>query len=231
MIVTTSQVPLVLPEGAPRSAGVHLSGIIRCIAKETGILEMEPEEDLSLLDYRAIADPVAIARITMGLAWEEWYIRTQLPEVVDHPGEVELDGIYMTPDGEELTTFIIDRRPRWRLKLSEIKLTYKSINTVCGTKHTKRPWSYWLDHPFNSDEEPIGPMSNQFIWLTQGKGYAKAKGSNYVDFHVLYVCGDYTYPMRPTPLKHSIEFTDDEIDLSWQLTTDYRDSFFRGMAG
>src|SRR3990167_10988485 len=66
-----------------------------------------------LADHREITDQTSITRMCIGLAWEEWYIRTQLPEVIDHPGEVEVDKIFMTPDGEELTTLIVDRRTRY----------------------------------------------------------------------------------------------------------------------
>lgn len=227
MIVTTHPVQLVLPMSKiPRTKGVHLSAVIRCIAKETGILEMEPDEDLSLADGLLNVDAFSMARISMGLAWEEWYIQAQLPEVVDHPGEVEVDGIYMTPDGEELTTYVIDRRERYGLKLHEIKCTYKSINTVCGTRKKQGElWQHWLVRSFNSEETPIGPMSSQFMWLAQTKAYCRAKGTRFVDQHVLFVCGDYSWPQRPVPLRFSIEFTEDELDTNWQLMTDYRDTF------
>lgn len=203
MIVTSHPVSLILPQPRQaRSAGVHLSGIIRCIATESGILKPEWAEELSLVDARTITDPVAVTRICMGLAWEEWYIESQLPEVLDHPGEMLLDGVYMTPDGEELTTLIVDGRRQHVLKLHEVKLTYKSRRTV----------------------EASGLM-NQWMWLAQTKGYCKVAVTRFVDLHVLFVCGDYSYPIRPIPYCYEIEFTQDEIDENWRLMTDYHQTF------
>ena len=215
---------LILPVSlTPRSQGVHQSAIIRCIATESGILKPEWAEELTLADSRTITDEVAIARICMGLAWEEWYIHTQLPEVVDHPGEMLLDGVYMTPDGMELTTLILDGRNRHELMLHEVKLTYKSINTVSGRQDSKDPhdWNYWAHRSYDSMVEAIGPMSSQWMWLAQTKGYAKAAGTRFVTLHVLYVCGDYSWPMRPIPYTYVIEFTQLELDQNWDLMLDY----------
>lgn len=221
MLVTSHPVQLVMPLPlTPRSVGIHLSGIIRCIATESGILKPEWAEELSLVDTRVIEDPVAIARISMGLAWEEWYIHTQLPEVVDHPGEMLLDGVYMTPDGEELTTLILDGRLHHELKLHEVKLTYKSIKTVGGPD-----WQSWVGRTCDTQRNGLGPLTGQWMWLAQTKGYAKAAMTRFVDLHVLYVCGDYSHPMRPVPFRYSIEFTQDEIDQNWELMTTYRDNF------
>ena len=90
---------------APRSVGVHVSSIIRCIATEQGILKPEWAEDLSLSDVREITDPVAKLRINIGLAWEEHYIPL-VGNIVDHPGEMQVDGIYMTHDGESVDVII-----------------------------------------------------------------------------------------------------------------------------
>ena len=196
-----------------------MSGIIRCIATESGILKPEWAEDLSLVDSRVISDPIAIARICMGLAWEEFYIASQLPEVSDHPGEMLLDGVYMTPDGDELTQVIVDARLRYALKMHEIKCTYKSIKTVMG-----KEWQRWENVPFNTDIDPIGPLTNQWMWMAQTKGYAKAAGTTLADLHVLYVCGDYSYPIRPLAYRYAIEFTQAEIDHNWDLMIDYRDT-------
>lgn len=219
--------PLLLPPSRyPRSPGVHLSGIIRCIATEQGILKPEWAEELSLVDIRTISDPVVIARICMGLAWEEWYIPTQLPQVVDHPGETLLDGVYMTKDGEELVTLILDGSARYALKLHEVKCTYKSIKTVMGPD-----WQRWIGRRFDTRRHTgIGPLTSQWMWLAQAKGYGKQAGTGLVDLHALYACGDYSWPMRPMAYVHHIEFTQDEMDLNWDLMVGYRDSFRGAMA-
>ena len=205
MNVTLVPLDLVLPEPLqPRSVGVHVSSLIRCIATETGILRPEWAEDLSLRDVRTITDPTVILRMSLGLAWEEWYLR-QLPHVVDHPGEMQVDGIYMTHDGESLDLVASERGPSHRiLAVHEVKLTYKSTKTV-------------------------GDLSSQWMWIAQMKAYCKGLGTMRANLHVLFVCGDYTYPIRPRlgPIEGvqthwCVDFSQEEIDSNWGLLLEYK---------
>ena len=199
----TIEIPVTLtlaPSRLPRSEGVHVSSIIRCIATESGILRPEWAEELSLSDARSITDPVAILRISMGLAWEEWYIPTVLGPLygaVDHPGEMEYDGVYLTHDAESLSVIITDKENPLAEVIHEVKLTYKSTNTV-GTD-----------------------IASQWMWISQIKAYCKAKGTRFAMLHVLFVCGDYTYPIKPILKCWQIEFTQQEIDDNWDLLFDY----------
>lgn len=189
----TDQYPLYLPEPkAPRSKGIHVSSIIRCIATEAGILKPEWSEELSLSDARTITDPVAILRINIGLAWEEHYI-PMLQGVVDHPGEMCINGVYMTHDGESVTVIITD----FRLLVHEIKATYKSTNTV-------------------------GELEQEFMWLCQLKAYCKGLGTRFCHMHVLFLCGDYSRPIRPKMRVWEVEFTQEEIDNNWDLLMEYK---------
>jgi hypothetical protein len=200
MKIREIEVQLSLPGSkVPRSEGIHVSSIIRCIATELGILKGNIAEDLSLTDVREITDPVAILRISIGLAWEQYYIPEILGpslDVIDHPGEMEVDGIYMTHDGESLSVIITDTTQFWGLMVHEIKATYKSVKTV-------------------------GDMSTQWMWLTQCKAYCKGKGTRFAMMHVLFLCGDYKFPITPQLKCWQIEFTQDEIDENWELMTDY----------
>ncbi len=211
MQVREFELPLIIPPPkTPRSVGVHVSGIIRCIATEHGILKSEWAEELSLVDVRVIEDPVAVLRICVGLAWEEWYIPQILGPIfdaVDHPREMEVDGIYCTHDAESLSfgpeslsVIITDRR--MRLAGHEVKATWKSTRTV-------------------------GDLSTQWMWITQMKAYCKCIGTTLFYMHTLFLCGDYTYPIKPI-LKHwEIEFTQEEIDSNWNDLRDYRDQRIR----
>ncbi len=183
----------------PRSAGVHLSSIIRSIAGVTGILKPEYCEDLSLTDIREINDPVAVLRICIGLAWEEFYI-PQLPGVVDHPGELCYEGVYMTHDGESVDVIVTLRGLKvMDLVCHEVKATYKSTKTV-------------------------GDMTTQWMWLTQIKGYCKGLGTRFARIHVLFLCGDYTFPITPKLKVWQIEFTQEEIDQTWDDLIEYRNA-------
>lgn len=202
MIVTAIDIQLTLPPPkTPRSEGVHLSSIIRCIAIENGILSKTAAEELSLVDAREITDPVAVLRISIGLAWEQYYIPEILAQtqgVVDHPGEMYVDGIYMTHDGEAVSVIITaDHGTLWGMACHEVKATYKSTRTV-------------------------GTLETQWLWLAQMKGYCKGLGTRFAFMHCLFLCGDYTYPIRPLLRCWQIEFTQDEIDANWSLMTDYK---------
>ena len=194
-------VNLVLPESkTPRSKGIHVSAIIRALATETGILKPEWAEDLSLTDVRTITDPTAILRIGLGLAWEEYYIPTHLGPlgVVDHPGEMHVDGVYLTHDGESLDVIITQRKKQSVVMIHEVKCTWKSLNTV-------------------------GDMTDQVLYLMQIKAYCKAAGTRFAKIHIYFVCGDYSYPIKPLLKCWLLEFTQEEIDFNWQLLLDYRD--------
>lgn len=203
MITTELPVTLTLPGNkAPRSKGVHVSSIIRCIAVEAKILTIEDREDLSLIDgsqedWWAQLDEVARIRICIGLAWEQWYA-SQLPEVVDHPGEMEVSNIYMTHDGESVSVLRGPRHPKQALIVHEHKATYKSFNRV-------------------SD------LHSQFMWMSQIKAYARALNTLHARLHVLFLCGDYTWPIRPQLRCWELEFTQQELDDNWELLCAYRD--------
>lgn len=200
--MNVTEIPVILtlpgPDGV-RSAGIHVSGIIRCIATESGILKPDWAESLSLVDVRTISDQTAIIRISIGLAWERYYIPQILGPtmgVIDHPGEIELDGIYMSPDGESVSSIVSDTT-KHNLVIHEVKSTFKSTKTV-------------------------GDLSNQWLWLSQCKAYCIGKGTRYAMLHVLFLCGDYTYPIKPLLKLWQIEFTQKELDENWALLVDYR---------
>ena len=204
MKVTEQPVTLVLPPpDQPRGVGVHLSGIIRCIATEQKILKPEWAEELSLSDVREITDPVAILRINIGLAWEKHYI-PMLSDVVDHPGEMRQDGIFMTHDGESVSVIFTDQPDTLYQVCHEVKATYKSTNTVCSPKM----------------EMDIA-LSANWMWLAQMKGYCKGIGTRFAMLHVLFLCGDYTFPIKPVLRRWLIEFEQEEIDQNWELMVDY----------
>jgi len=219
MIITPIPVKLILPASpVARSEGIHVSGIIRSIAVEMGILKQELAEEAGLSDIREITDQTHLLRILIGIAWEEFYIGKVLKSegILDHPGEVELDGIHMSPDGESLDV-IITRKPACftkkyqggledqsrthagkALRVHEIKATYKSTNTV-------------------------GDMSKEWMYLTQLKAYCKGRGTRYGELHILFLCGDYSYPIKPLLRRWQLEFTQHELDSNWELLRDYRD--------
>lgn len=185
----------------PRSEGLHVSSIIRCIAMDTGILTPESAEDVQLIDVREITDPVALLRISIGLAWEQYYIPEilgPLMGVIDHPGEMILDGVYMTHDGESVELFVSERQQSFEEVVHEIKATYKSTRTV-------------------------GDLNTQWMWLAQVKAYCLAKRTDKAMLHVLFLCGDYSYPITPQLRCWLIEFTSVELEDNWSLLMAYKE--------
>lgn len=199
MTVTEILANIRIPQSTGRSPGIHVSAIIRSIATQTGILKPEWAEDLSLIDARDInaLDLESRLRISIGLAWEAHYIPL-LDDVVDHPGELQVDGVFMTHDGESVDVVITQRgQSKTVLMLHECKATYKSTRTV-------------------------GDMTEQWMWLAQIKAYCKGLGTRFAKMHILFLCGDYSYPIKPLLKCFLIEFTEQEIGENWSLLIDYK---------
>jgi hypothetical protein len=208
MIVTSKDVNIpLLPSTTPRAVGIHVSGIIRAIAKHTGILKPENAEDIkepSIADIREITDPIALVRIAIGLAWEDYYLKyLGQRSIKKHPGETCVDRIYMNPDGVGVSKewLELENKPYPGVmitRIHEVKATYKSIKTV-------------------------GDMTKQWLWMTQIKAYCKGYGTRYATMHVLFLCGDYKFPIRPIVREWPIEFTQKEINDNWDMLREYRD--------
>ena len=214
MITTLIPTELWLPEDkSVRSRGIHQSKIVRAIAAETGILDAKWVEDLSLVDRSSAGwwsnlDEASRLRIAIGIAWEEWYIPL-LPNVVKHPGEMCIEGVYMTHDGESLDTLVrlADGRHEYELALHEVKTTYKSIKTVAPK--------------LIDDTSDTPDLSSQWMWLAQTKAYCKGLGALVAYLHVLFICGDYKFPISPQLKLWRIDYTQDEIQENWELMMDY----------
>lgn len=202
-----------------RSPGIHVSGVIRAMAVDYGILDRKwVPEDFDLLDitedgtdasaWWATLDDDSRTRMAIGIAWEQWYL-PRIPNVTHQPGELYLNGVYLNIDGESRSLLLTQRHRRTlgMMAVHEVKTTAKSINT---TGHLAEP------NPKN------------WMWLTQGKAYCKARGTRILYIHILYLYGDYSYPMRPKLHVWRIEFEQWEIDDAWSLILDnlqrYRDS-------
>lgn len=198
MVATLVQVAIPAPSGHGRTPGVHLSKIIRAMAVESKILDPKWAEDVSLEEvggqneaWWAALDPASKLRMSIGMAWEDWYV-PQLGTVAYHPGEMEVEGIYMTHDGESVDIL-------WNqggLALHEVKATYKSTKTV-------------------------GNLEGEWMWMTQLKGYCKGLNILVAYLHVLFICGDYRRPITPQLRCWKVRFTQEEIDESWDLMTGY----------
>ena len=196
MKVKEFPIKLILPEPKViRNPGIHVSGIIRAIAAEMGILNVGAEE-VSLVDRREITDPDAILRISIGLAWEEWYISNVLSYLgaIDHPEQIEVDSIHMSLDAESLRVTVTKRQSKYQSVVHEVKATYKSIKRVEN-------------------------LDSQWMWMSQIKAYCKAKATTLAMLHVLFLCDSY----KPQLKVWELEFTQQEIEDNWGLLKDYKE--------
>lgn len=196
------------PSGLPRSEGVHLSGLLRSMAVEYGFLDKQWAEDLKLVEvagsgeaWWAALDEDSRIRMSIGLAWESWYL-PQLPNVLHQPGEMCVEGIYMTHDGQSLDVVMTEKRRKHILAIHEVKTTSKSINTVADL------------NIFNH---------KNWMWLTQTACYCFAAQTVMAYLHILYLYGDYSRPLRPKLHVWKLEFTDEELENIWARVRDYRD--------
>lgn len=156
----THNYPISLANDDTRTPGVHVSDVIRSIAVKIGKLKEYEAEELADIEVRFPADAQSTLRIALGLAWENW-IASALPWIEFHFGEVQLEGIFMTPDG--ISDVIgIDRNTH--SYLHEFKLTWKS---------SKRD------------------IRDEWYWLSQVMAYLKKMKLRAAVVHIYYVNGNY----------------------------------------
>lgn len=117
---------------APRTPGIHLSGVLRYIATEAGLFKTIAtidEEELPL-------------RMALGFAWEEFCV-SLYPGIHYQPGEIIHEGVAMTCDGHSIYT---ESDPMTGeldeyFCLEEFKLTWKKVK--CAEEIVADEW-YWM---------------------------------------------------------------------------------------
>jgi hypothetical protein len=122
------------PGAPPRTAGVHLSQIVRHIAIANGVLA-QVAADAAAEDK----DNFDVERMAAGCAWEEWLaarLRRRNADFWFHPGEFARDGISGTPDALELG---MAGTPDADLQIvDEFKFTWKGSH-----KPIEAQWMWW----------------------------------------------------------------------------------------
>ncbi len=192
-----------LPVSHLRSPGVHLSGVLRYIAQESGILAKpspppppspspSSPPGVDSTSFPDMDEDIMPLRMMLGMFFEEGAVGLY-PDMQWQPGELERDGVFGTCDGLSVT-------PAHGLLLEEFKLTWKS------------EWNYGKDRF----------TSANWLWMSQAKGYLALMQANGIDiapmvrFHVCWVAGDYR-PPSPKLMRYVVEYTQKEIDSLWGL--------------
>lgn len=178
-----------------RSPGVHLSGIIRSVALSTGALKSrDDEEDLDVMIANTqpenVGDNSRLMLVVLGMAWESW-MAPRIPGMIHQPGELCLDGVYMSPDG-----IAFDEKGKG--KLHEFKATWTTARKPIED-HAMWMWQAagYLAALSEHFKEP---------WLN-------------VVFHPVFMRGDYTRtgPQWPLYRPQEIEFEPEEIRSYWDM--------------
>lgn len=188
-----------LPRGqrpAPRSKGLHLSGILRPLAIAAKQLRADSSEDL---EERAAEEELPVEQRkykllwAVGLMWEE-FAASLYPDMDYQPGEVEKDGVWMTCDGLnviELPNPEAEHLLFCASIVEEFKATYAKVKT--GAEFLKD----WLK-------------------MQQGRGYCAGYGPRLVRWHVLYLRGNYQ-EFGPVYKRFLVEFSEKEIEMTWRM--------------
>lgn len=107
-----------------RSEGIHLSGVLRYIALEGGLMRRAAEQ---------IEEDELPTRMALGIAWEE-FGASLIPAMYWQPGEVYDSGVYMNCDG-------ITAGPDWEIVIEEFKLTWRKARVAAEVLSDE--W-YWM---------------------------------------------------------------------------------------
>jgi hypothetical protein len=184
------QVPLNLRSGPARSSGIHLSAVLRAIAIHLGTLKAY-EEDLDEIMMRVSPENIGtngtLMRICIGYAWEAW-IAKQVENLIQQPGELQLDGVFGTPDG-------LSFDGAGNITLHEIKATFKSSK---GGIEKVQLWIW---------------QAAAYLKMLQVKWGEECRT---VVFHPLYIRGDYK-GIDPQYLPTEITFEQAEIESVWDM--------------
>lgn len=164
---------------AYRSSGVHLSGVLREIGMAIRVLAPgEPiEEDLPTI-------------CALGFMWEE-FAASLYPSLVYQPGEVCVDGVWMTCDG---VGTVLNEHGFEETCVEEFKFTQKKL--------------------LGPEEFMAGPKA--WMWRAQGQGYCRGYEALLVRWHVMFVRGDYK-SSGPVYRRYLVRFTPEEVERNWDM--------------
>lgn len=185
--------PLQLRTGPSRSGGVHLSGVLKYVARVLNIAKYQ-DDDLDLTIATALGPGPhkgTSVRFALGFAWEQW-LAAQIPGLIWQPGEICLDQVFMTMDGIDCD-----------LRVHEFKTTYKSSKNPI-TVHQMWMW-----------------QGCGYIKGLQAQ-YGASSVPLEVIYHPVYLRGDYQGidpEYRPT----CVSFEQGEVDSVWDMVVRNRD--------
>lgn len=191
MIVEEIQFEIVLPVDENRSAGIHLSDVIRDMALSAGVL-----------DKKYDTEEMDKVLVLLGIAWENEIVK-QHPDILFHPGEFTKDGLPGTPDG----ICVVD---------GDLSIAgYDPVSwRVHEFKYTRKSSRGFLQHL----ESQSGKV---WMYLVQIKCYCRLLDTTEAWLHVLFANGDYSFDASPEYRIYKLVFTPEEIASNWKMITSH----------
>lgn len=211
MKVFEETLKLRLPKSEGRSAGLHVSEVIRDLAFKGKILDAKWKSELAIEEQDT-------HMMQIGLSWEDYLDRSgQFPELEFHPGELKVRCgcccycgneptecqcpnyreliIYMSPDGLIWSDGVL-------AFLAEIKFTKKSCRDFASGLR-------------------MGSKKS-IMWVWQIAAYLKGTGTLAAKLFVMFVNGNYSFddkdPESGAVKKcFRLEFTEEEIESNWRM--------------
>jgi hypothetical protein len=177
-----------------RSAGLHVSEIIRDVAIRGGLLKVEKVRVGKRVETW-VEDELDGSLLVLGLAWEAWMAGLR-KDMVWQPAEQQVDGVYMNLDGLTVDSGAADNGAA--VVVEEFKATRKSSEVKGEARNVAGEW----------------------MWIAQIKSYCRAVQTTRARLHVLYVNGNYRFSEeggKPTYMRYELEFTEQELEDSWAV--------------
>ncbi len=169
--------------GNQRTAGIHLSGILKPICLANGWI---PEETVPLGElifttpHTQAGSIPTLVKLAVGFAWEGW-IKEHIPNMIYQPGEFELDGVLGTPDGIELSPLVLHEfKATWKSKRKKIEEQWMWIYQTLG-------YARLLEEAFG---EPCNTAYLHVLWMNGMYTYKPDDGPCYQKFRFDYAPGE-----------------------------------------
>ena len=183
-----------------RSTGTHLMDVLRAIAIRTKQLNVGSSDD----------DDMPL-RVLVGMGWE-WAAVRLYKDVWWQPGELELDGVYGTPDGlRDMNPPEVTEATGWRLNcVEEFKYTKKSLRTKGGGPEQ------WKN------------ITREWLWMAQCMGYCSLVSGMglgecfHARLHVLWANGNYDWASGGAGekyVRYLVRFEQRELEANWKMVT------------
>lgn len=148
---------------APRSSGIHVSGVLRYLVLESGLIRYQDQLD----------DDELPLRMACGFMWEE-FCASLYPSIIWQPGEISESGLLMNCDGLSATELAPSG-----IRVEEFKATWRKAKSAADVLSDEWYWMQqtraycWAYHTndlrlhalfINGDYRGSGPLYRRYAY-------------------------------------------------------------------